>query len=141
MGQWLTLRNPSTQQGHWYPHQLLPFSQAAPEHRRQDPYDTQPERPGAQSVPQPAPPALQHGQGQEALLQGPPLDATTALQQRGRRNADGTKRDSTNCGVQARTAACRHLTRDTTGLRPYWPADRTALASIVAAVTLGTVAA
>ena len=38
------------------------------------------------------------------------------------------------------TAACRHLARDTTGLRPYRPADRTALASTVAAVTMGLVA-
>ena len=38
-------------------------------------------------------------------------------------------------------AACRHLARDTTGLRQYRPADRTALASSVAAVTMGPVAA
>ena len=38
-------------------------------------------------------------------------------------------------------AACRHLARDTTGLRQYRPADRTALASAVAAVTMGPVAA
>ena len=39
------------------------------------------------------------------------------------------------------TAACRHLARDTTGLRQFRPADRTALASAVAAVTMGPVAA
>ena len=39
------------------------------------------------------------------------------------------------------TAACRHLARDTTGLRQYRPTDRTALASAVAAVTMGPVAA
>ena len=38
-------------------------------------------------------------------------------------------------------AACRHLARDTTGLRQYKPTDRTALASAVAAVTMGPVAA
>ena len=38
-------------------------------------------------------------------------------------------------------AACRHLARDTTGLRQYRPTDRTALASAVAAVTIGPVAA
>ena len=37
--------------------------------------------------------------------------------------------------------ACRHLARDTTGLRRYRPADRTALASTVAAVSMGPVAA
>ena len=39
------------------------------------------------------------------------------------------------------TAACRHLARDTAGVRQYRPADCTALASMVAAVTLGLVAA
>ena len=39
------------------------------------------------------------------------------------------------------TATCRHLARDTTGLRQYRPADRTALASAVVAVTMGPVAA
>ena len=38
-------------------------------------------------------------------------------------------------------ADCRHLDRDTTGLRQYRPTDRTALASAVAAVTMGPVAA
>ena len=38
-------------------------------------------------------------------------------------------------------AACSHLARDTTGLRQYRPTDRTALASAVAAVTMGPVAA
>ena len=39
------------------------------------------------------------------------------------------------------TAACRHLARDTTGLRPYLPADCTGLASTVADVTMGPGAA
>ena len=39
------------------------------------------------------------------------------------------------------TAACRHLARDTTGLRQYRPTERTALASAVAAVAMGPVAA
>ena len=33
---WLTLRNPSTVEGHWYLHQLLFLPRAAPEHRRQN---------------------------------------------------------------------------------------------------------
>ena len=87
--QWLTLRNPSTAQSHWYLHQLLFLLQAVSEHRRQDLYDTHSERLGAQSFPQPAPPGLPQGQGLEALLQGPPLDATNTVQQRRRCNADG----------------------------------------------------
>ena len=72
--QWLTLRNPSTAEGHWYLHQLLSQPRAAPEHRRQNPYHTHPERRGAQDFPQPAPPALPPGQDPEALQQGPPLN-------------------------------------------------------------------
>ena len=34
--QWLTLRNSSAAQGHWYLHQLLFLPRAAPEHRRQN---------------------------------------------------------------------------------------------------------
>ena len=45
--------------------------------------------------------------------------------------------DRTNCGVVAWTAACRHLARDTAGIRQYRPADRTALASTFRAVTMG----
>ena len=97
--QWLALHHPSTAQGHWYAHQLLFLPRAAPEHRRQNPYETHPERPGAQGFPQPALPALPQGQGQEALLQGPPLDAITAVQQRGSSNADGAESDRTNCGL------------------------------------------
>ena len=41
---WLTLRNPSTAEGHWYLHQLLFQPRAAPEHRWQNPYHTHPER-------------------------------------------------------------------------------------------------
>ena len=139
--QWLTLRNPSAAQGHWYLQQLLFLPRAAPEHRRQNPYHTHPERRGAQSFPQPVPPALSPGQGPEALQQGPPLDTATTVQQRGSGGADGAEPDCTNCGAVAWTAACRHLARDTTGLRQYRPADCTALASAVAAVTMGPVAA
>ena len=138
--QWLTLRNPSAAQGHWYLHQLLFLPRAATEHRRQNPYHTHQERRGAQSFPQPVPPALSPGQGPEALQQGPPLDTATTVQQRGSNGADGAEPDCTNCGAVAWTAACRHLVRDTTGLRQYRPADRTALASAVAAVTMGPVA-
>ena len=138
---WLTLCNLSTAQGHWYLHQLLFLPQPASKHRRQDPYASHQERLGTQSFPQPLPPALPQGQGQEALLLGPPLDATTAVQQRGRHDADGAEPDRKNCEVAARTAACRHLARHTTGLSPYRPAGRTALASTVAAVTMGAVAA
>ena len=45
--QWLTLHNPSSAQGHWYLHQLLFLPRTAPEHRRQNPYHTHPERLGA----------------------------------------------------------------------------------------------
>ena len=90
---------------------------------------------------QPVPPALLPGQGPEALQQGPPLDTATTVQQRGRDGADGAQPDVTNGGAVAWMAACRHLARDTTGLRQYRPTDRTALASAVAAVTMGPVAA
>ena len=65
--QWLALRNPSTAAGHWYPRQLLFQPRAAPEHRRQNPYHTHPERRGALDFPQPVPPALLPGQAPEAL--------------------------------------------------------------------------
>ena len=139
--QWLTLHNPSTTQGHWYLHQLLLLPWTAPEGRRQIPYHTHPERLGTQSFPQPAPPALPPGQGPEALQQGPPLNTATTVQQRGSSNADGAEPDRTNCGMVAWMAACRHLARDTAGIRQYRPADRTVLASTVAAVTVGPVAA
>ena len=139
--QWLTLCNPPAAQGHWYLHQLVFLPRAAPEHLRQDLYHTHPERRGAQSLPQPVPPALSLGQGPEALQQGPPLDTATTVQQRGSNGADCAEPDCTNCGAVAWTAACRHLAQDTTGLRQYRPADRTALASAVAAVTMGPVAA
>ena len=135
----LALRNPSTAQGHWFLLQLLLLPRATPEHRRQILYNTHPECLGAQGFPQPAAPALPPGQGQYTMLQGPPLDATTAVQQKRSSNADGAEPDRTNCAVVAWTAACRHLTRDTTGVRQYRPADRTALASTVAAVTMGPV--
>ena len=96
---------------------------------------------GAQSFQQPAPPALSQGQGPEALQQGPPLNTTTTVQQWGGGGADGAEPDCTNCGAVAWMEVCRHLTRDTTGLRQYRPADRMALASTVAAVTMGPVAA
>ena len=132
---------PVPAQGHWYLHQLLFLPRAAPEHRRQNLYHTHPERRGTQSFPQPAPPALSPEQGPEALQQGPPLDTATTVQQRANNGADGAEPDCTNCGVVAWTAACRHVARDTTGLRQYRPTDRTALASTVAAVTMGPVAA
>ena len=139
--QWLTLHNPSTAQGPWYLHRLLFLPRTAPEHRRQNPYHTHPERLGAQSFLQPAPPALQPGQGPEAVQQGPPLNTTTAVQHRGSNGADGAEPDCTNCEAVDWRVACRHLARDTTGLRQYGPTDRTALASTVAAVTMGPVAA
>ena len=139
--QWLTLRNPSAAECHWYLHQLLFLPGAAPEHRRQNPYHTHPERRGAQGFPQPVPPALLLGQGPEALQQAPPLGTATTVQQRGCDGADGAGPDITNCGAVAWMAACRHLPRDTTELRQYRPMDRTALASAVAAVTMGPLAA
>ena len=92
---------------------------------------------GAQGFLQPAPPALPPGQGQEELLPEAPLNKTTAVQQRGCSNADWAEPDRTSCGVVVSTAACRLFTRDTTGLKQYWPVDRTAPASRVAAVTKG----
>ena len=93
LGQWWPLHNPSTAQGQWYMHLLLFFPRTAPKHRLQDPNNTQPEFLGAQSFPPPAPPALLQRRGQEALLQGPPLDATTAVQQGGCRDTDGAKKE------------------------------------------------
>ena len=136
----LILHNPSTAQGHWYLHQLLVPPRTAPEHRQQNPYHAHPERLGAPSFPQPAPPALPPGQGPEALQQGPPLDTATTVQQKGSSNADGAEPDRTNCGVVAWTAACRYLAQYTAGIMQYRPADRTALASTAAAVTMGPVA-
>ena len=139
--QWLALHNPSTAQGHWYLHQLLFLPRTTPEHRRQNPYGTHPERLGAQSLPQPAPAAFPPGQGPEALQQGPPLDMATTVQQRGSGKADGAEPDRTNCGKVPWTATCRHIAQDIAGLRQYRQADRTTLASTVAAVTMGPVAA
>ena len=90
---------------------------------------------------QPAPPALPPGQGPEALQQRPPLDTATTVQQRGSGNTDGAEPERMNCWVVPYTAASRHLARDTAGMRQYRPADRTALVSTVAAVTMGLVAA
>ena len=139
--QWLTLHNPSTAQGHWYLHELLFLPRTAPEHRGQNPYHTHPERRGAQSFLQPPLPALPPGQSPEALQQGTPLDTVTTVQQRGSNKADRAAAEGTNCGAVAWTAACRHLAWDMTGLGQYRITDRTALASTVAAVTMGTVAA
>ena len=139
--QWLTLCNPSTVQGHCYLHQLLFPPRAAPEHRWQNLYHTHPERRGAQSFPHPVPPALSPGQGPEALQQGPTFDTATTVQQRGGNGANDAELGCTNCRAVAWMAACRHLARDTTGLRQYRPADRTALASAVGAVTMRPVAA
>ena len=135
--QWLALHSPSTAQGHWYLHQLLFVRRTTPEHRQQNPSHGHPERLGAHSFPQPAPAALLPGQGPEALQQGPPARhghhrAATGKQQRGH---------NTNSGMEAWTTACRHLARDTAGLKQYRPADRTTLASTVAAITMGPVAA
>ena len=105
--QGLALHNLLTTQGHWYLHQLLFLPRAAPEHRRQKPYHTHPERLGAQGFPQLAPPALPPGQGPEALLQGPSLDTSTTVQQRGASNLDGAEPEQElrviglNCGLQA----------------------------------------
>ena len=137
----LTLHNPSTAQGHWYLRQLLSLPGTAPEHRRQNPYRTHRERLGAQSFPQPALPAFPPGQSPEALQPGPPLDTATTVQQRGSSHADGAEPDRTNCGAVAWTAACRHLAQDTAGIRQLRPTDHTALASTVAAVTMGLSAA
>ena len=103
-----------------------------------------PQAPGAPrraGLPAASPARPLAGQDPEALQQGPLLDTATTVQQRGRDSADGAEPDVTNCGAVAWMATCRHLARDTTGLRQYRPTDRTALASAVAAVTVGPVAA
>ena len=100
-----------------------------------------PGAPRSAGLPAAIPPALLSGQDPEALQQGPPLDTATTVQQRGRDGADGAEQDVRNCGAVAWMAGCRHLARDTTGLRQYRSTDRTALASAVAAVTMGPVAA
>ena len=76
--QWLALHNPSSAQGHWYLHHLLVLSRTTPEHRRQNPYHTHPERLGAQTFLQPAPPAPPPRQAPEALQQGPPREGEAA---------------------------------------------------------------
>ena len=139
--QWLALHIPSSAQGHWYLHHLRFLPRTTPEHRQQNPYHTHPECLGAQSFPQPASPALPPGQGPEELQQGPSLDMATTVQQGGSSNADGAEPDRTKCGVVAWTAGCRHLARDTAGIRQYRPADRTTMASTVAAVTMKPLAA
>ena len=105
--QWLALQNPSTAQGHWYLHQLFFLHRAAPDHRRQNPYHTHPERLGAQGFPQPAPPALPPGQGQEALLQGPRLTRPPRCNKeevqrgRGRTGPHELRGSGLDCGLQA----------------------------------------
>ena len=141
MEQWLTLRNPSTGEGHWYLHQLLFQPRAAPEDRRQNPYHTHPERRGAQDFPQPVPPALPPGQARRRCSRAPRSTPPPRYNKKESDGADGAESDVTNCGAVASMAACRHLARDATGLRQYRPTDRTALASAVAAVTMGPVAA
>ena len=89
--QWLTLRNPSAAQGHGYLHQLLLLPRAAPEHRWQNPYRTQPERRGAQSFPQPVQPALSPRQGPEALQQAPPLNTAPPRYNKGEATARGCR--------------------------------------------------
>ena len=114
--QWLTLHNRSTAQGHWYLHQLLLLPRTAPEHRRPNPYHTDPERLGAQSFPQPALPALPRGKcpeaphstrppryskGEAAARTGPNRTAATAERWPGRRPAGtspGIPRGSGNTG-------------------------------------------
>ena len=71
----------------------------------------------------------------------PPPRTSRRLRAPSHRGTHGAEPDATNCGAVAWTAACRHLARDTGGLRQYGPTDRTALASTVAAVTMGPVAA
>ena len=139
--QWLTLRNPSTTQGHWYLHQLLCLPRAAPSTAGKT-RTTRTRSAGAQraSRSRSCPPS-RRGRAQRGCSRAPLLDTATTVQQRGSNGADGAEPDCTNCGAVAWTAACRHLARDTTGLRQYRPADRTALAFAVAAVGMGPVAA
>ena len=138
--QWLTLHNPSTAQGHWYLHQLLFLPRAAPEHRRQNPYHTHPERLSAElPAAGPARPPARTGPG--GTVAGPPArhdhhGAAKGKQQRGRGRAG--PHELRGAGLDG---GLQTLARDTAGIRQYTPGDRTALASTVAAVTMGTVAA
>ena len=118
VGQWLTLRNPSTVEGHWYLHQLVFLPQTAPEHRRQDLYDTHLVRLGAQSFPQPAPPAGPAAAGPGGTAAGAPARRDPSRAAKGAPRRGQAEPDRTNCGLAAWTAACRHLAWDTTGLRP-----------------------
>ena len=132
MEHWLTLRNPSTAQGHFYLHQLLFLAQTAPEHRRQNPYHKHPERLGVQSFPQPAPPALplsrarrrcnraprwtrppRYRKGEAAAWKGPNGTAKTTDQWPGRRPAGaspGIPRGADNTG-QKTARHCRLRSR------------------------------
>ena len=93
------------------------------------------------SLPQMAPPALPQGQGEEALLRGPPLDGTTAVPQKGapRRGRGQSGPDKLRSGGQNRSLQAPRPGHH--GLRPCRPADRTALASTKAAVIKGLLAA
>ena len=137
--QWLTLYRPVSEQGHWHLHQLLFLPRAAPKHRRQYPYAAHSECLSPQDYPQPPAPALTQEQDQDALPQGPWLDAAAAMQPRGRGAAYGTEPDRTNGAVVAWAAACLNLARDRTELRQYKPEDRMVLASTETAVTMGPV--
>ena len=106
-----------------------------------EPVPHAPGAPGRAELPAAGPARPLAGTGPGGTAAGPPLDTATTVQQRGSSNADGAEPDRTNCGVVTWTAACRHLARDIAGIRQYRPADRMALASTFAAVTVGPVAA
>ena len=136
--QWLTLRNPSTAQGHWYLHQLLFLPPAAPAHRRLNPYHTHPEHQGRAELPAAPPARPLAGAGPGGAAAGHPARHRHHGTAKGKQRR-GWGRTGLH-GAVAWTAACRHLAQDTTGLRRYRPADRTALASAFTAVTMGPVA-
>ena len=81
------------------------------------------------------------GAGPGGAATGPPARHNHHGTARESNGADGAEPECTNCGAVAWTVACRHLAQDTKRLRQYRPTDRTALASTVAAVTMGPVGA
>ena len=139
--QWLTLHNPSTAQGHWYLHQLLFLPRPAPVAPPAEPVPQRTQSAWARRAfrSRPRPPsrptrAWRHCSRAPCSTRPPRFSKEE--QQRGQSLAGPHK-----LPVVAWTAACRHLARDNTRIRQYRPADRTALASTFAAVTMGPVAA
>ena len=96
VGQWLTLRNPSTAQGHWYCDNSS-SSRRRPTSTAGKTRMTRTRSAWARRASQ-SPPALLQGQGQEALLQGPPLDAPRRCTKGGAAKLTGPNRTAPTAG-------------------------------------------